>query len=84
VRKRLPSLREVTRQLRAINDAWAADGEWEFCALTFSSEQGWTVEVLDSLFHDEQYGREWVPGKANFDAVGAARRLLADAREGIR
>lgn len=81
----LPTLREVTRQLRELNEAWQSNNAGaEYAALTRHGNGSWTVEHLDSLFFAEQYGRELVPAAARFDAVGAARRLLAEAREALR
>ena len=81
MRRRLPSLRQVTTEVRRLDEAWRADEEWEYAALTFCSEQGWTVEVVDSLFHAEQYGRELL-GTGRVDPIAVARRLLAAARDG--
>lgn len=74
----LPSLREVTRQLRELN----AIEFGEFVTLAPDEQtRGWRVEAVTSAI-DVVFGREFVPGDgASFDAVAAARRLLAAARD---
>lgn len=74
----LPSLRALTRSLREIHEAWShpdCGGEY-VCLVDAGSEVGWVIETAD---HPDGIGRECVPGDgASFDAVAAARRLLAD------
>lgn len=76
----LPSLRALTRSLRELHTAWAhpdAGGEY-VCLVDAGTEVGWIIETAD---HPDGVGREHVPGDgARFDAMAAARRLLADAR----
>lgn len=87
----LPSLRAVTAQLRALHEAWAhPDTGGEYVALyspdVFQGreEQPWRVAAISASEGGTRYGREYVPGDgARFDAVGAARRLLAAARDGV-
>ena len=81
---RLPSVRELTRWLRILNDALKhPDAGGEFYGLIcdhgswalnceWGREYGWTI-----------YGREYVPGSEPFDAVASAKRLLAAVRDGV-
>jgi hypothetical protein len=84
--KPLPTLRQLAADLRAINAAWShpdagpcpvcltLDGEGfdecEWRALPSHMAAGW-----------QHFGWEEVPGATSFDATGAARRLLAAARD---
>jgi hypothetical protein len=85
----LPSLRAVTAELRSLHQAWShPDGGGAYAALTLISDdvvfrpRRWRVRALDSLTYTAQFGREWVPDDGKpFDAVAAARRLLAAARD---
>jgi hypothetical protein len=82
VSRPLPSLRAVARELRALNEAWGHEiAGPEYAALTLHDDGAWSVEMLDSLFFPNQFGRELVPASRKFDAVGAAQRLLAAARD---
>jgi len=85
----LPSLREVTRQLRALHEAWAhPDGGGEYATLARLYDPdtlGYKWQVQAVSLGDEvqgyEHGHEYVPGDGRqFDAVAAARRLLAAAR----
>jgi hypothetical protein len=85
---RLPSLRALTARLRDINDAFkhpAAGAEvvYLFCeGATADGDRGceWVVGCSP---HDWLCVRpgELVPGNDTFDAVAAARRLLAAAKD---
>lgn len=79
----LPSLRDLTRALRATHEAFAhpiAGGE--FVSFVNAGEAGWILECAE---HPDAVAREWVPGDgADFDAVAVARRLLAAARDSLR
>jgi hypothetical protein len=80
---RLPSLRALTRSLRELHEAWShpdCGGEY-VCLVDAGSKVGWVIETAE---HPDGVGREYVPGDgARFDAVAAARRLLAAARDGL-
>lgn len=92
----LPSLRALTAELRALHEAWShphAGGEYATLVCTVAPYYQWRVlaaGAVDSVWvaHLDDgpacvYGHEWVPGDgARFDAVAAARRLLAEARDG--
>lgn len=77
----LPTLRALAASLRETHDAFshpAAGGEY-VCLVDAGPGAGW---VLECGHHPDGVGREWVPGDgARFDAVAAARRLLAAARD---
>ncbi len=77
----LPSLRVLTAALRELHAAWAhpiSGGEY-VGLVNAGSIVGW---VLESPPHPDLIGWEYIPGDgAPFDAVAAARRLLADARD---
>lgn len=79
----LPSQRALARALRETHEAYAnplAGGE--FVSLVNAGEVGW---ILEGPEHPDAVAREWVPGDgAPFDAVAAARRLLAAARDSLR
>lgn len=73
------TLREATRQVRELNDAYDGPG-------------GVSIHLLDGTgyvsgyeFHEgdhKEYGYEELPGDGRrFDAVGVARRLLAAFRD---
>jgi hypothetical protein len=85
----LPSLREVTRQLRVLHEVWShPDCGGEYVAMTLNhyrygnhEPRNWIVRIVGDP-DNTQYGREFIPGDgAKFDAVAAARRLLAAARD---
>jgi hypothetical protein len=109
----LPSLREVTRQLRELHEAWThphAGGEYVCLARDEQARRGYYGVML---WTSAGFGREYVPGDecpcasrfiaperdedqhlpytedpagascCTFDAVAAARRLLAAVRDGI-
>lgn len=92
----LPSLRALTRELRALHEAWShPDAGGEYAALVCAHAGGtppsfeWRVYAFGMAaalwLHPETdvFGREHIPGDgAPFDAVAAARRLLAAARDG--
>ncbi len=85
----LPSLRALTAELRDLH----AGGEYVGLALVADQvDDNWQVmavsqvESIDVRDADVGvrvvFGREYIPGDgAPFDAVGAARRLLAAARD---
>ncbi len=80
--QKLPSLTALTASLRHTHAAFAhPHGGGEFVCLYFvGQEAGW---VLESPPHPDLIGREYIPGDGKkFDAVAAARRLLAAARDG--
>ncbi len=84
---KLPSLREVTRMLREIHQAWShPDAGGEYVTLVLFDGL-WTVDAIESFKASDVeacYGREYIPGDGlPFDAVGAARRLLAASHKGI-
>jgi hypothetical protein len=76
-----PSLRELTRELRSLNDH--LDGPWTV-GLGVDEDAG-TLGVFgldEAAFCRVIVGAEHLPGDAQpFDAVAAARRLLAAFRE---
>lgn len=82
---RKPTLRELIRMLRSLNAV--IDGPYTV-ALTYDSERwdgtpyaGWGLEE-PGYYCEAQYGREELPGDDQaFDAVAAARRLLAAWRD---
>ncbi len=92
----LPSLRALTAELRDLHMAWShPDAGGEYACLVLVADQvddNWQVmavsqvESIDVRDADVGvrvvFGREYIPGDgAPFDAVGAARRLLAAARD---
>lgn len=88
----LPSLRALTAELRELHEVWThPEAGGEYVGLTLAKRSptrtphGWKVRCCgDSDRGELQFGREYVPGDgAPFDAVAAARRLLATARDGI-
>lgn len=84
----LPPMSHVVRLLREANDAYDG-GEFVTLIHVASHQQGgrwaqWAIypHSPEAQEPDEQHGREWLPGDGTlFDAVGAARRLLADWRD---
>lgn len=78
-----PTLRALVAELRSLNEA--LDGPWTV-ALCFDRERwdaGWGLEDPD-YDCEGTYGIESLPGDdMPFDAVAAARRLLAALRDGI-
>lgn len=78
----LPSLRDLTRQLRELHEAFAhpiVGGEYVCLARDNQARRGHFGVML---YVPSGFGREYIPGDgAPFDAVGAARRLLAAARD---
>jgi hypothetical protein len=72
-----PSLRALTAELRALHAAWAhPDAGGEYVGIT--AEGG----MLEAYEGQRLIGREWIPGDGKpFDAVAAARRLLAAVRD---
>jgi len=78
----LPSLRALTRELRALHAAWAhpdAGGEYVTMVWRHGLEI-WEMRCDDGWKYTA--GREYIPGDGlPFDAVAAARRLLAAARD---
>ncbi len=84
-RVRLPGLRAVTRQLREMHEAFAHPvSGGEFVGLCIGANGKFWLEV-PSYISGIRYGREYIPGDGKkFDAVGAARRLLAAARASER
>ena len=88
----LPSLRALTADLRQLHQAWShPDAGGEYVGLTLAKRgryrdpHGWKVRVVGpSERGEKQFGREYIPGDGlAFDAVAAARRLLAAARDGL-
>ncbi len=77
----LPSLRALTASLRALHSAFShPDGGGEYVCLVNAGQAGW---ILENATHPDGVGREYVPGDGKrFDAVAAARRLLASAMGG--
>jgi hypothetical protein len=79
-----PTQTQLTRMLRYLNEGLKhPDAGGEFFGLRFDEyEQAW---VLSCEFGREYgwkiYGREYVPGADKYDAVAAARRLLAAVRD---
>ena len=76
----LPTLRELATELREIHEAFMhPEAGSAHVGLTFD-RYGWRVTADPS---EPWYGREFVPGfyVSNFNAIGAARRLLAAARD---
>lgn len=95
----LPTLRELTAQLRRLHEAFAhpaGGSEYARLACVDADGRGVTWQLLAAGQLDNVpvactddgdalvFGCELVPGDgAPFDAVAAARRLLAAARTGI-
>lgn len=92
-RSKLLSLREAVRQLRMLHAAFLhPDGGPEFCGLYLQSHveyeghvdqhRRWQVQTVSWCGYKDAgpFGRELVGG-SDFDAVAAARRLLAAARD---
>lgn len=87
---RLPTLRQLTARLRDLNDAFKhPDGGpgsaylfWEGSVYLGQQRPDYTAGewVCGCDPWECHVGPEEVPGKDTFDAVAAARRLLADAR----
>ena len=82
----LPSLRRLTASLRDLNEAWEhPEAGPEFAMLVlYDAENPRAARWRVSPDHHDwpHFGREYVPADvARFDAVGAARRLLAAARD---
>ena len=79
----LPTLRELTARLRDVHEVFGhpnAGGEYVCLELSDGdwADPVWSLEVS----HPDAYGREFVPGAPkHFDAVAAARRILAAARD---
>jgi hypothetical protein len=81
---KLPTLRNLTKELRERHNAWAhpfAGGEY-VTLQWYPGEHYWLVDTLPRQCRPGlSCGREYIPGDGlPFDAVGAARRLLSDAR----
>jgi hypothetical protein len=82
---KLPTLRQLTKRLRDLNEAFAhpEGGPGSVCLFWESRAPGSTVGewVCGAQWEGWplHYGPEEVPGNDTFDAVGAARRLLATA-----
>jgi hypothetical protein len=85
----LPTLRVLTRMLRDLHAAWShpecgPEVVALYCDGAGWHDAAWSVGAPDAL----RAGQGWpgvrvddTPGADNFDAVGAARRLLASARD---
>lgn len=81
-----PSLRKLTAELRALHSAYAhpdAGGEYVKLHVSNLEPDTWCVAPVGATgWSWPHYGREYVPGDgAPFDAVAAARRLLAAFRD---
>lgn len=89
---RLPSARWVTTWLRELNEAYShPDAGGEFVGLALEEpdrppwQHAWRVVPVGNggcYVGDRIHGRELVPGGLPFDAVAAAKRLLAAVRDG--
>lgn len=86
----LPTLRSITRRLRELHEAWShpiAGGAYVELRLHYDNWNfyQWQVNIVGQprcCDWGPPCGREWIPGDgAPFDAVAAARRLLAAARD---
>jgi hypothetical protein len=82
---RLPTLRQLTARLRDINAAFAHPdgGSGHVCLYREPEVCGgeWVCGTAEhALGLPGSLTCEYVPGDDTFDAVAAARRLLADAR----
>lgn len=82
----LPSLRALTADLRALHEAWShPDGGPAYAVLTHDVDGRWHMaeESCARDWQEPSYGREMVGARdPRFDAIAAARRLLAAARDG--
>lgn len=91
---RPPTLRALTRELKEMHEAFAhpcAGGEFvELRLAALGRRRRWYVATpLETAYWDDAgiwsekcFGREYVPGDGlPFDAVAAARRLLAAVRD---
>ncbi len=86
-----PTLRELTRRLRALHEAWAhpdAGGEYVELVLmdperdSDPSQRFWSLLSVGTVEGGTRAGREYIPGDGKpFDAMAAARRLLAAVRD---
>ena len=80
---KLPTRAELTTLLRSLNEQFAHPNcgpEYVslYCDGAGWPDAHWTVGCDGADWPSA--GNEWVPGEARFDAVGAATRLLSDAR----
>jgi hypothetical protein len=78
-----PTLHALAKTLREQHEACShPDAGGEFFALDFDGER-WCLIVDDNRFRSRGgFGREYVPGDGRrFDAMGAARRMLAAVRD---
>ena len=81
--QKLPSLREVTRQLRGLRERGVAYATlWQQEGLSQNGADFYAGDALSDPDGDVCYGRE--PLQCGADLVAAARRLLAAARDGMR
>lgn len=82
-----PTLRQLTKHLREVNDACrhpdcgACEVQLVHDVFLPGGIDEWLVQALGHPV-ERAYGCELVPGDDTFDAVGAARRLLAAVRDG--
>ncbi len=81
-------LRALVQQLRDMNEHHDGPSPVGLCVTGPNRYDGaleWSVCQHDTLGSQILFGREEIPGDDQpFDAVGAARRLLADYRNGVR
>lgn len=78
-----PTLRALTARLRELHTAWShPDAGGEYVQLRQAIDGTWYVTPYTLSGERSAHGREWIPGDgAKFDAVAAARRLLAAVRD---
>lgn len=81
-------LRALVKELRELNEYYDGPGPVGLCVTGPNRYDGvieWSVCQHDTLGSQILFGREEIPGDGlPFDAVGAARRLLSDYRNGVR
>ncbi len=78
-----PTAFQLAKTLRTLHIAFShPDGGGEFIGLVDAGPDiGWILEIAP---HPDMIGREYVPGDGKkFDALGAARRLLAAALDAL-
>lgn len=80
----LPGLQALVRDLRGLNEH--CDGPWTvgLCVDVVRWGWAWGLEQPDYAAERGPFGAEDIPGDdRDFDAVAAARRLLAACRDGL-
>jgi len=83
---RMPTLRELTKWLRELNEAYGhpeAGPEYVVLYCDLGRTPAWFVASVGCQDRDPRFNVGWelVPGKPEFDAVAAARRMRSLLRE---